>query len=63
MIAINDKVKFIHPNFKVYNKEGEDVYRYLKEDTKYIVEEVLILTIKLQGIKGYYLKENFRKLW
>ena len=59
---VGDKVVFIHPNYKIYNRDGVDVYKDLVEGNTYTVNSTSILCIELLESRKMYLKENFRKI-
>ena len=60
LINIGDKVQFLHPNFVVYDKEGNEIYEKLKSGNIYTVKWKGILSISLEEVEGVYLTEHFR---
>jgi len=59
---VGDKVLFSSPNYLIIDREGEDVYKNLKDNNIYTVSIVGIVCLRLENIKGVYLKEHFRKI-
>ena len=59
---VGDKVLYSSPNYLITDREGEDMYKNLKDGNKYIVSIVGIICLRLEGIGGVYLKEHFRKI-
>ena len=62
LINIGDKVQFLQPNFVVYDKEGNEIYKKLKPGNIYTVKWKGILSISLEEVEGDYLTEHFSKI-